>query len=183
MSDLHRVLSFEFLKGSQSKIPVSIGTQFQVPSFPMVVSNTKGKFVDVNRAGRDGSVLAGVFVASELNLDYILPDLFKKAFEASKKNNLKNVFKNFDHAYSHIFESSGGLTPSFIVSKSFSFLKKNKNFDEMTGKFGKTDTILSDRMECSVVCSRPDFVGQLTSFNTSSHSIILHNLELGLAFF
>lgn len=183
MSDLHQVLSFELLKGSKTKVPISIGTQFQIPSFPMVVSNSKGEFVDVSRPGKDNVVLSGIFMASELGLDHLLSKMFNKAFEVSKKSRLKNVFDNFGDAYSHVFNSSGRIVPSFIVAKDFVFLKKHKNFDEMSGKFGRTKIISSDRLECRVICSRPDFVGQLTSVNSSSHSIILHNLELGLAFF
>ncbi len=92
-------------------------------------------------------------------------------------------------AFEHVQKNSGlkfqphaCLIPSSWDEKTaFSFFGK-KDYEPVKRKFSKCCRVIFHDVPMPVFFSRPDMVGMYTQFMNGGAAIILHNVELGLAF-
>lgn len=184
-SDLHRARAT-----SASKIPFSI----MIPDkracqFPVLVSSTRGKFIKRTKLV-EGAHPCGIFPFDSDRLDDIIGPMIEAAYELSVTEKWKNVYKNPAQAFDYIQKASGTTVQphSCLVPRAWS--------DTVLKKWGGKDLVIGDGVEvykktcrvyrCGttipVFLSRPDFVGLLTQFVGGLTSILLHNIQQGMAF-
>lgn len=145
------------------------------PEFlPSVVSSpTYGKFITCRKISKDGYIRTGIFDVGN-DLDLCIPSLFNHVIDLCKTDSLGNVFPTFDLAREYIQESSG------MSSQPHAMIVHPSNEEKYKAVF-KGKLFVSD-VKYSVLLSRPDFVGLYTMFLGGYGSLILHNIQLGMAF-
>jgi len=185
--DLHRARA-----GSASKIPFSImiPDNRKVPSrFPVLVSSTRGKFIRRTKLV-EGAHPCGIFPHDSDRLDDIIGPMFEAAYELSVAEGWKNVHKTAAQAFDHVQKSSGTTVQPHLclVPRSWSdaVLKKwggkNLSIGDGIETYRKTCRVYRCGTTIPVFLSRPDFVGLLTQFVGGMSSILLHDIERGMAF-
>jgi len=171
-----------------------------LPSFvPSVISTTRGNFIVVSKMFEGNRIRSGVFSHPHSRIDEIIGPLFKACYDFSIKNGLENVFSDPSSAFSHITESSGSeYQPHSVLIPSdwdHDKLVSWAGNDNLTIESGGEDSVdirpWKFRMICNikycnvdlpVFLSRPDFVGLYYFFAGDLNSVVLHNLEFGMAF-
>jgi hypothetical protein len=187
MSIIHKILDLDLhrVKDSKSMSRVLfIETPIKKEFLPCVVSSsTKGKFLINNTMTGDGRIRSGAFECSEETLDEILPTLFEKCYELSTDRQFSNRFSSIKDAISYLRNTSGYKNQphyGFFPTKTLSKLTKGHVIED--GILDKSCRIIYGNFKNIVFVSRPDFVGLVTRLPNNYNSILLHNIELGMAF-
>lgn len=175
--------------------------------FPAIVSNTRGDFVvspGLNTETRLAAV--GVFECNSDKLDSYVGPMLSAAFTLSsggsyfivkkkQKRKYKGRYKNSfsgpgaaQAALSHIRKNSGlkaqphtCLVPSsWDAARASAFF--GEEFDPAKRRFSGCCRVVFHDVPMPTFFSRPDMVGMYTQFLGGGAAVILHNVELGLAF-
>lgn len=104
---------------------------------------------------------------------------FKNSFTG--KGAAKRAFEHVQKNSGLKFQPHVCLVPSSWDEKAaFAFF--GKDFDPAQRKFAKCCRVIFHSVPMPVFFSRPDMVGMYTQFMNGGAAILLHNVELGLAF-
>lgn len=167
-------------------IEMSIPSEF----FPSIVSSARGSFLISRHQHPGGIIRVGVFNPYG-KLDDFIPSLFEKALQFSASDGFSNIFTSAGPAFDYVrSESEEQDCPRVVLIPGSWKAPKIRTFFG-SGDLKKTDAGYIYRDICKVVpvpdlshpvfLSRPDYVGILNYFG-SSRSILLHNVQKGLAF-
>ena len=175
-------------RGSQNAlfIEMSIPPEF----FPSIVSSARGSFLISRHQHPGGVIRVGVFNPYG-RLDDFIPPLFEKALQFSTTDKFPNVFRDSRSAFDYVRTESGEEDcPRFVLIPSEWKAAKIRSFFG-TGNLKKEKENHTYMKVCKVIpvvdlkfpvfLSRPDYVGVLNTFG-SNRSILLHNVEKGMAF-
>jgi len=190
MSWLHKILDHDLHKtkvGMNSRV-LLIETPGKKEFLPCVVSTAdKGRFLINNSITKEGRIRSGVFEGAEESLDVIIPPLFTKAYELSIQKEYSNIFSDSQSCLSYIKDKSGfkKVPGMCFIPFSWSDVNLKRVFPGLSLEDGMINgycKFLKIEMEFAVFLSRPDFVGLYTRLPNNQNSVILHNVEFGLAF-
>lgn len=195
--DLHRSKS-----GSNAR-PLWIETPAKANFLPAIVSSIQwDRYITVERMTPDGRIRSGVFSHDSDRIDEIIDPMLTAAYELSTKRKFKNIFSNPKAAFDYIQECSGTTAQPHVclIPESWNKAKLEKwagkaNLDEGNLIESKKDRspnkaltyrkicrVLYCKVSLPVFLSRPDFVGLYTQIVGGLTSILLHNVQQGIAF-
>jgi hypothetical protein len=189
---IHNVLHYDFhIKKKDTALPLVTESPAQESYFPAVISNTRGKFIVIEKMGKDKLIRSGIFTYDSDKIDDIIPDLFKCAYDLSVKQNWLNIFPDIDSAFKYV-QNSSGLTiqphvclipDSWNMKKIEKIFKKDKlDINDSKIKYDKICSVHKCKVSFPIFLSRPDFVGMYTQFMGGLSSIVLHNIKQGISF-
>lgn len=170
-----------------------------LPNFiPAVVSTTRGNFIHVNKLYEGKKIRSGIFSHPHSRIDEMIGSIFLSCFELSEKMEYENIFSNPLDAFDHVKKSSGSeyqphilLIPStwdedkLLYWSTDNLTRKEVGDGEINifpYKFKDFCNIKYCSVHIPVFLSRPDFVGLYYSFTENLNSVVLHNIEFGMAF-
>lgn len=182
--DLHRARA-----SAASKIPFSIMIPDKVGHFPVLVSSTRGKFIKRTKLV-EGAHPCGIFPHDPDRHDEIIGPLFQAAYDLSVAEKWGNVLQTPSQAFGYVQKAAGTTVQphACLVPSTWSnaVLKKWGGEDLIIGEgvesYKKTCRVYRCGVTVPVFVSRPDFVGLLTQFVGGLTSILLHNIQQGMAF-
>ena len=202
---LYKILDHD-LHRSKSGIgarPLFIEIPAKSDFLPSIVSSTSwDRYLVVEKMTADGRIRSGVFTHDADRIDEIIAPMFAAAYKISYERGFKNIFSNPKAAFYYIQECSGTTAqPHFcLIPEEWNQTKLNKwagkaklqEADLIESKkdgnpnkaltYLKICRVLYCKIEIPVFLSRPDFVGLYTQIAGGMTSILLHNIQKGIAF-
>lgn len=134
---------------------------------------------------------SGVFDHDSDRVDSVLGDLFSVALDLCVSDELGNVFdgeSGLSKSFSYVQKSSGMkiqphvcLVPAWDPSRIASVF--GSDYEPSSRRFRRHCRVISCDVAVPVFLSRPDLVGLYTQFMGGGASIVLHNVQHGMAFF
>jgi hypothetical protein len=202
---LHKILDHDLhrSKSGANARPLMIETPAKGNFLPAVVSSIQwDRYIVVEKMTPDGRIRSGVFSHDSDRIDEIIEPMFAAAYKLSIDRKFKNVFSNPKAAFDFIQECSGTTAQPHVclIPDSWSPAKLTKwagkvNLEKgnliESKKDGSPIEALTYRKVCRVLhckisvpvfLSRPDFVGLYTQIVGGMTSILLHNVQQGMAF-
>jgi len=187
MNLIFKLLENDLIKSKQfNSIPLFVEVPCKKEFLPCVVSASRpDKFLEVSRLTAEDKIRTGVFKYDSANLDLILGPLFQLAYHVCKTKQHGNIFNDVKSATNYIRKQSGIQTMPQNVLYPQSMLEAD--LEKLSVKLDAYSThskIKWNPANVSVitVLSRPDFVGLVQGLGHGHYSVLLHNLQLGIAF-
>lgn len=183
MGLIHKILDFDLIRtrSSGQSRPFWIENPGRPEFLPSVVSTVdKGRFLINRSITKDGKIRSGIFHSSEETSDEVLPNLFNKCFECSEESHFKNIFNTQNEAFLYIQEESGFKNcPMYCLVSDISKIEMANDGEKLNN--GARILVIPD-LNHIVFLSKPDYVGLLTRMPNNYNSLIIHNIEKGIAF-
>ena len=202
---IHKILDHDLhrSKSGAGARPLFIETPAHASFLPSVVSSTSwDRYLVVEKMTGDGRIRSGVFSHDADRLDEIIEPMFAAAYKLAIERKFKNIFPNPKVAFDYIQECSGTTAQPHVclIPEGWTPAKLNKwagkaNLQEGNLIESKKDgspnkaltylkicRVLHCKIEIPVFLSRPDFVGLYTQIVGGMTSILLHNIQRGVAF-
>jgi hypothetical protein len=161
--------------------PFWIETPGRKDFLPCVVSSMdKGRFLTTNAITKDSKIRSGAFYCAEETIDEIIPGLFEAALRCSKDAKYLNSFRSQKRAFDYISHNSGfKYCPMWCLASDINNIKLENDEEKV---LGVAKILLVPGIPKTVFLSKPDYVGLFTRLPGNYNSIILHNIEFGIAF-
>ena len=183
---LLKILDHDLHKSrDKGAFPIIIETPAKPEFIPAIVSTTdSGRFIVSRHLTGDNRIRSGIFSQSQDSIDSIIGPMISAAYKLSTDDGLGNIFNTFSAAFEHIETYGGPSQPHMCLVPKRDDFELEKNFGDslIDGKFQKICSVVQCDVKIPVFLSRPDFVGLYTQFLGGKSSILLHNIQHGMAF-
>jgi hypothetical protein len=183
-----RIMQHDMHKASRDGLMVP-WIELQGLKLPVLISGSRGNFL-VARKHHPGDITrVGTFEADSDRIDNYLDGLIHAARDLSREEKWGNEFTGRHAAlngFKHVHDEDNlaqphiGLFPSAWGEDQVDAFYGKSNLKD--GKYRKYCRLFSAPISFPVFCGRPDMVGLYTQFMGGTHSIILHNIKMGMAF-
>lgn len=187
---LTRVLHHDLHKSDNPNIFIPWIEYSHFHTLPVIVSSSRGKFLTARRFHANNIIRAGTFNYDSDQIDNVLDDMFTSAMTLSKEEKWGNVFSGksaASNAFDYILDEDNFGQPhaclvphAWTDDEKFAFFGKRNIVNHV--RYKKYCRIYPAEVSFPIFCSRPDMVGLYTQFVGGTHSIVLHNIKMGLAF-
>lgn len=186
-NDLHRS------KSTVSARPLILDIPCNESFIPSVISSSShDKFLVSKKIAKNNGISyirTGVFKHEFEKIDDVITNLFMKAYEVSVEYGYANVFTSVDKAKKRIKKCSCddaqphiALIPKNLTDARLKSLFRGVKVTDKAVLHGTCSLIKCHDMDKIMFLSKPEYVGMYTQFLGDFASIILHNIELGIAF-
>lgn len=187
---LTRILQHELHKSNNSNILIPWVEYSHIQSLPVIISSSRGKFLTARRYHPGNIIRVGTFEYDSDQIDNCLDDMMNSAMGLAKEQKWGNIFSGKTaaiDAFNHILDEDNFGQPHICL------IPHTWNEDDKNRFFGKKNLtnhvryksycrIYSSEVSFPVFLSRPDMVGLYTQFMGGIHSILLHNIKMGMSF-
>jgi hypothetical protein len=186
--DLHRT------RQNLQAVPLWIETPAKPGFLPAIISGSKmdipeKRFLVSRKLTQDSKLRSGVFKYDSDRIDEVIGDMLHAAYDLSVKENWPNVFRGkgqLKNAFEYVQKKCGMKAQPHLClipeGPGVASFNKAAGKDVVDGVYRKVCRTTPCKVAFPVFCSRPDFVGMYTQFVGGRSSILLHNVQNGLAF-